>query len=1119
MKKHISFSCFSKLFSRAIFTLFLLSSTFLVQAQGYYPQSNTAAEYNLVSGTCSGTVKFKFKTLVPATSWLRSMNIYYKNASGTYTQIATITAAHDGANASFTEDWGTAGNSWGSISYYFTGSAGTWWDQGNKTNVGTERYMDYVWNNPPQDAINGGLIRIATSGQYDNQTWSQNDASSVLALMPTLTPPTSLVATDAIHCDKVGLSWTLPTSFPCGYSQSIYRNNTLLTTLGTGATSYDDYSAGAGNYNYNIKATYNAWYHQVRSDNSNNVTGKRKGILSPVSGLTASNSNCDGTVDLAWTFYNDNPIQFNIYRSTSSTSFSGTPIASVDGGERTFTDPSVPARNIDYYYKIGTVGVCGETFSTVKMGESPTSPGVPTNVQAAFNGSNTGIVVTWNYTVDDITGFIIERTSQSGTTYENVDKNIRSYTDVNILPCVNYTYKVRAKNNCLPTGTASTSNPNVKLTPIISSSFNGTTNKLKCSKGSNLNTLEWSTINVDMLTSYKIFRKVYGSNADSVLIGSPGPGEGIYIDNYAVTGVLYKYTLIGVLNCAGTLNYSNATEDLGFKRAFGTVSGKITYQGGISLKDAKVIVSPTSNTVSSVGASMLFNGTGALNVASSNSLTFTSGITLESWFKANTVSGTKDLISIVSGSKFFKLFLDNANLVLRTYNGSSYKTKYSSASITANNYNQVAATLKSDSMFIYINGIKVDSMSLAGFTFLPLNTSSIQIGNSFVGNLDEIRIYNFAKTKERIALDFPRKVSPDDDGLVAYYSFDENVPGYLGFFDYSKKGTAFNENHGTITTSLGSGPAFNADVPSKSQMSNASYTDENGNYTVTYITFIGGGENFTITPIYQTHLFDQIRNINISEGAAVFNQQDFIDQSSFTTSGFVYYAGTSCPAEGINFSIDGELVKLNGELIASSSTGAFNIEVPVGNHIIRSVKDGHVFSAGRFPSTGTYNFQGVTAGINFYDTTLVKVVGRAVGGAIEANKKIGIGRSINNIGKTRIHFKSQLSNGCSRLSVTTDNATGEYTAYLPPLIYTIDTLKILTNLAATFDIQSVLDLTNAVSTKVKVADTVFVNGTNTILRIDSTSYNVRRDYIIYNTPKLDFARTVQKTSTDSIFIG
>ena len=1125
MKKHISFSCFSKLFSKAIFTLFFLLSTICIQAQIFTPSTDVQVDYKSCTGSGStnfytaGAVRVKIKIVETNSGYLNAFNLFYKNTSGTYVKILSIDGTYNTTDGNFNEAYGGGVNYAG---FYYNGS-GYNWSIGNRIleNNNSEHYIEFIWNNAPTDAFNGGLIRLTSYGMWNSSSFggsSASDVYSVVATVPLLTPPTNLLASDALYCDKVNITWTLPTSFPCGYTQQVYRNNTYIGTVYNNGTSYDDYSAGVGSVNYSLKAFYNSTYHELSSVISNNVTGKKKGIMTPVSGLDASKINCDGTIDLSWNFYSDNPIQFNIYRSTT-TSFSSTPIGTVDGGDRTYTDNSVPSRNINYYYRIGTVGVCGETFSSAKAGASPTSPAAPTSVSTSYNGSNTGIIVNWSYNNNnnDITGFIIERSSPSSTTYENVDISARTFTDYNILPCVNYTYRIRAKNNCMPSGTSSTNTSTAKLTPTISNSFNGTTNKLKCTKGSNITVLEWSTINVDMLTSYKIFRKVYGSINDSVLIGSPNAGEGTFIDNYAITGVLYKYTLIGVLNCAGTLNYSNASEDLGFKRAYGTVSGKITYQGGISLKDAKVIVSPTSNSATSVGASMLFNGTGALNVASSSKLTFTSGITLETWFKANTVSGTKELISIVSGSKYFKLSLVNANLVLTAYNGSATRTKTSSASILADNYNQVSATFKADSMFIYINGIKRDSMSNAGFTLLPLNTSSIQIGNAFVGNLDEIRIYNYNKTKTEVGLDFCRKVSPDDDGLVAYYSFDENIPTYSGFFDYSKTGSAFNENHGTISTP--SGPTFNNVVPSKSEMSNASYTDENGSYTVTYVTFIGGGENFTITPNYQTHAFDQIRNINISEGAAVFNQQDFIDQSSFTTSGFVYYAGTSCPAEGINFSIDGELVKLNGELVASSSTGAFSLQVPVGNHVLKTVKDGHVFSAGRFPSTDSYNFQGVTAGILFYDTTLVKVVGRAVGGAIEKNKLIGLGKSTNNIGKTRIHFKSQLSNGCSRLSVTTDNATGEYTAYLPPLIYTIDTLKITTNLAATFDIQSVLDLTNAVSTKVKVADTIYVNGTNNISRIDTTSYNVRRDFIIYNTPKLDFARTIQRTPTDSSFIG
>ena len=1129
MKKHISLSCFSKLFSKTIFTFLLLLSTICVQAQIFTPSTDVQADYKSCTGSgstsfyTSGVIRVKIKTVETGSGYLNDFNLFYKNTAGTYVKILSIDGTYNTTAGHFNEAYGPGVNYAG---FYYNDN-GYSWSIGNHLLEASNHYIEFIWNNPPTDALLSGLIKLTSYGTWNSSPFGGTIASdnySTVATVPILTPPSNLTATDATHCDKVSLSWTLPSSFPCGYSQQIYRSNVLLTTISNNSTTtYDDYSAGAGNYTYSMKSTYSTSFGQVNtSSSSNTAVGSRKGILSAVSGLTASNSNCDGTVDLDWTFYNSNPIQFKVYRSTSSSASSfgsGNFIGYVEGGERTYTDASVPTRNTTYYYRVGTLGTCGETYSSVKPGASPTSPSAPSNVATTLNGTNTGIIVTWNYNNvnNDITGFVIERASPTGTTYEYLDNTVRTYTDFNILPCVNYTYKVRAKNDCLPTGTASTNTQTAKLTPVISNSFNGTTNKLKCTKGSNLTILEWSTVNVDLLTSYKIFRKVYGSNNDSVLIGSPIAGEGTFIDNYAITGVLYKYTLIGVLNCAGTLNYSNASEDLGFKRAYGTVSGKITYQGGISLKGAKVMVSPTSSSVSSVGASMLFNGTGALNVPATSILSFSTGITLETWFNASNISGTKELIKITSGSgsKTFKLSLSNANLVLSAYNGSVTRTKTSTTAILANNYNQVTATLKADSMFIYINGVKVDSLANPSFSFLPLTTSSIQIGNTFVGNLDEIRIYNYAKTKDKVTLDFPRKVSPDDEGLVAYYSFDENISGYLGFFDYSKTGSAFNGNHGTISTS--SGPTFNSLAPTKSQLSNANYTDENGYYTVTYITFVGGGENFTVTPNYETHAFDQIRNLNISEGASVFNQQDFIDQSSFTTTGTVFYAGTSCAAEGINFSIDGELVKLNGEAIASAANGTFSIQVPVGNHIIRAVKDGHVFSAGRFPSTGTYNFQGVTAGIQFQDTTLIKVVGRAVGGAIEKNKKIGLGKSINNIGKTRVYFRSQ--NGCKGLSVTTNDLTGEYTAYLPPLIYTIDTLKILTNLAATFDIQSVLDLTNANKTTVQVADTIYVAGTNTISRIDTVSYNIRRDYILYSTPKLDFARTIQKTPTDSSFIG
>lgn len=1096
-----------KFIAKLAFSIFLFLSFHNLIAQGVIYNGNT--DVTTIYQNCTGRITIKLLFLREGSGVVTNLDLYYKNNSGGYVKILDLQNSSNGGST-----FSDMGNT-----FWFAASNGASFSRGFFNNNGNDHTVELIWNNPPADIVNSGnpIYNLATEGTFAGFNWARTDK---IVQLPILTPPAGLFTSDGVYCDRVKLDWTLPNSFPCGFSQQVYRNNQIVATIGATANTYDDYSSGSGNHNYTVRAIHTPSNSPaaITTIQSNPSQGSKRASVSAPSGITASDYRCDGKIAINWSYYNNNPINFKVYRANSPTGTFGL-VGSVDGGERSYEEDA-PQRTISYYYKVATEGICGETLSGNSYdGASPTVPVAPTGVSASPSTST--ITVSWNYTQTDITGFVVERSSQSGTTYEQIDNpSARSYVDGNVSPCVNYTYKVRAKNNCAPSGTASTNTFTTRIFPVISNSFNGTTNKLKCSKGyySNLVQLEWSTVNVDVLTSYRVYRKVYGSTSDSTLIGSAAMGEGVYVDNNAITGVLYKYTLIGVLNCAGFTLLSNPTEDIGFRRAFGTVSGQITYDGGIALKGAKVRVAPTSLTSNSVGASMLFNGSNTLNVPVSTKLTFTSGATLEAWFRPNNVSGTKELIRLNSGSKSIVLSLIDNKISLLANNGSSTRLKITTNAqfnITQNNYNQVSAILRADSMFIYVNGIVADSLSLSGFSYLPLNNSSIVMGNAFSGNLDEVRFYNYPKPRKDIDLDFARRVSPEDEGLVAYYTFDENITNYNGFFDYSKQGTVFNENHGTI-----SGASFSSTIPTNDQLSFASFTDENGFYVVTFITFVGGGELFRISPAYLTHSFTPVvRIISLSEGASVINQQDFIDNSSFDVSGDVFYYNSSCPAEGIYLTIDGEKVVRSGEAIATDQFGRFAIKVPVGNHIIRAEKDGHIFSEGRFPSTGLYDFQNVTDGIHFIDSTLIKIVGRAVGGAIEANKKIGLKKSVNNIGKTRIHFKSQLGNGCSRISITTNDTTGEYTAYLPPLIYTVDTLKVLTNLVANFGTQSILDLTKVAGKSFFESDTTYISGTSNISRIDSTSYNIRRDFITYNTPQLTFARIRNKTLTDSSFIG
>ncbi|MGB1217505.1 MAG: hypothetical protein ACPG5P_06500, partial [Saprospiraceae bacterium] len=172
-----------------------------------------------------------------------------------------------------------------------------------------------------------------------------------------------------------------------------------------------------------------------------------------------------------------------------------------------------------------------------------------------------------------------------------------------------------------------------------------------------------------------------------------------------------------------------------------------------------------------------------------------------------------------------------------------------------------------------------------------------------------------------------------------------------------------------------------------------------------------------------------------------------------------------------------------------------------GNHYISLEKQGHVFSEGRFPATGNFNFQdNIFSHIQFVDSTLLKVVGRVVGGSQQGGKTAGLGRSVNNIGQAHLNFSSM--NGCVDYPVDTDPATGEYVAYLPPLRYAVDTVVIPSNLAIGFGTIKLVDL-RVVPPVTEVVDTLFFPGTSVVQSIDSTSFYMQHDYVYRVAPQLD----------------
>jgi len=250
--------------------------------------------------------------------------------------------------------------------------------------------------------------------------------------------------------------------------------------------------------------------------------------------------------------------------------------------------------------------------------------------------------------------------------------------------------------------------------------------------------------------------------------------------------------------------------------------------------------------------------------------------------------------------------------------------------------------------------------------------------------LDEFRLIGQAQSDSIITIDANRILNGDETSFKCNLHFNENVG--TSAYDVSKVENFFNVNHAVFT---GTNVAWSNDIPTSSQLGYFGITNSLGNYIVSGIQYLGSGENFNLVPNYQTHAFSpNSRSVYIGDGTNVYNNQDFTDVSSFPVTGTLFYKNTTCPTPGAVLKIDGQAVIKNGEQVVTDANGTFSVSVPIGNHFVSIEKTQHSMEAGRYPVIGTHNFQEPISGIQFIDSTRVIVIGRVVGGKIEAEKNL-----------------------------------------------------------------------------------------------------------------------------------
>ena len=163
------------------------------------------------------------------------------------------------------------------------------------------------------------------------------------------------------------------------------------------------------------------------------------------------------------------------------------------------------------------------------------------------------------------------------------------------------------------------------------------------------------------------------------------------------------------------------------------------------------------------GGALSFDGVDDyVNCGNDESLNITDAITIEAWVK--TIDAVSD-VGIVSrytdwGSTHWELFRDGAHPAFRVNDESGNHSAITGTSdITDGNWYHIAGVRdpSTDKLYIYVNG-KSDATSVVDNTGQTTPAINLLIGKRastyFNGSIDEVRIYNYARTPEQILQDY-----------------------------------------------------------------------------------------------------------------------------------------------------------------------------------------------------------------------------------------------------------------------------------------------------------------------------------------------------------------------------
>jgi formylglycine-generating enzyme required for sulfatase activity len=196
------------------------------------------------------------------------------------------------------------------------------------------------------------------------------------------------------------------------------------------------------------------------------------------------------------------------------------------------------------------------------------------------------------------------------------------------------------------------------------------------------------------------------------------------------------------------------------------------------------------------GYSLLFDGTDDFAFRAHDPLlNLDSGMTLEAWIKREALGNDETIIAKAASPTIasYRLGMNatgHATFQVFESSGTPFVDLTGGITLTNNTWTHLAATYDGSTAKLLLNGVLDSSSSATGSVRIsslsPLGIGGILGSDTFGGLIDEVRLWDHARTEKDILANYARKLDGNEAGLVAYWQVQE--PGSQMALDTTANG-------------------------------------------------------------------------------------------------------------------------------------------------------------------------------------------------------------------------------------------------------------------------------------------------------------------------------------------